>query len=94
MAAGAILGFIAPLLPDLLGKIPTGRGKRKAAMEYMRPEIQALSILRGHLELAANRGDTISGFALQMLADRLAVTQGIMQVTVDAIGDGTPEEDK
>lgn len=75
-----------------LSKLPTGKGKRKAAIEYMRPEIQAVSLLRGTLETAANRGDNVSGFALQMLADRLAVTQSIMQVTADAIGDDTPEK--
>lgn len=75
-----------------LSKLPTGKGKRKAAIEYMRPEIQSVANLRGTLELAANRGDTVSGFALQMLADRLAVTQSIMQVTADAIGDDTPED--
>ena len=72
-----------------LDKIPTGRGKRKAAIEYMSPEIEALEVFRGQLELAANRGDSVSGFALQLLADRLGGTQFIMQVTVNAIGDDT-----
>lgn len=72
-----------------LDKIPTGKGKRKAAIEYMRPEIQALALLRGTLEAEANKG---GGVVYQLLADRLAVTQSIMQVTVNAIGDDTPED--
>lgn len=88
-----MLGTIIDVGLKALDKIPTGKGKRKAAIEFMRPEIQGIAQIRGLLEAAANSGGAGDReLEYRLLSARLGVTQSIMQVTADAIGDDTPED--
>lgn len=70
----------------LVDKIPTGKGKRKMAARFLDAEAKNVAQLRGQLEAAANRGEVLSGFALQMLSNQLGITQKTMETTVAAIG--------
>ena len=84
---------IAGLALGALDKIPTGKGKRKMAARYLDAEAENLALLMGDLEMAANSGETISGFALKMVNARLAVTLATMKTTVNAIGPDDIVED-
>lgn len=90
----AILGFLAPLIPDLLARLPTGKGKRKAAVNFLAPDAESLNNLCDLLEISANSGEPFPPVAQKILAERLRVTVSLIKTTVEAIGDDTPEESK
>lgn len=86
----ALLGFAI----DGIRLIPSGKGKRKAAVKYLQTESAAIETLVSDLNKSADAGEVIGGFSLRMLAQRLLVTKSMIDTTVEAIGDDTPEENK
>lgn len=77
---------LANLGIGLINKIPTGKGKRKMAAEFLNAAANDLALLMGDLEAAANSGEVLSGFSLKMVNAQLRSTLASMRTTVDAIG--------
>lgn len=80
-----VLG-LAGIGKELVGKIPTGKGKRKMSARYLDAEADNLEVLIADLDAAANSGEVLSGFALKMVNARLKTTVAVMRTTVNAIG--------
>lgn len=82
---------LASLAFSALDKIPTGKGKRKASVNYLAPEASAVENLADLLEISANSGESMPPIAQKIFAERLRVTASLIRTTVSAIGDDTPE---